>query len=87
MDREHDSTDVYEKMAAAMRDSIALPKPELLTFNGSPHMYMQFMRNFECNIANRVPDYRLKLQYLIQYCNAEVQIAHITKSCSVKLQF
>ena len=73
MDREHDSTDVYEKMAAAMRDSIALPKPELLTFNGSPRMYMQFMRNFECNIANRVPDYRLKLQYLIQYWNAEVQ--------------
>ena len=65
--------DVYEKMAAAMRDSISLPKPELLTFDGSSRMYMQFMRNFECNISNRVPDYRLKLQYLIQYCNAEVQ--------------
>ena len=65
--------DVYDKMAAAMRDSLSLPKPELLTFDGSSRMYMQFMRNFECNIANRVPDYRLKLQYLIQYCNAEVQ--------------
>ena len=67
------NNDVYEKMAAAMRDSISLPKPELLTFDGSSRMYMQFMRNFECNIANRVPDYRLKLQYLVQYCNVEVQ--------------
>ena len=63
----------YETMAAAIRDTIALPKPVLFEFDGDPKKYISFINNFQNNVANRISDYGLKLTYLIQHCKGAAQ--------------
>ncbi|XP_013410717.1 uncharacterized protein LOC106173924 [Lingula anatina] len=58
-----------------------MPKREYLYFNGDPVSYPTFIRNFETNIEQRVPDFRSKLSYLIQYCTGEAKEA--IKSCVI----
>ena len=60
-----------QKLATTLQEGFNLPKPELLTFNGSPTNYCKFVKNFEANIETSVSDDRLRLSYLIQYCNGE----------------
>ena len=63
----------FQHLAATLQEGFNLPKPELLTFNGTPTDYCKFISNFETNIENKVNDERLKLSYLIQYCNGEAK--------------
>ena len=62
-------------MASAVRESISVPKPEIISFSGDPKDYHRFMRCFEANIDKRVEDSGLKLNYLIQFCNGEAKEA------------
>ena len=61
----------FQLLASTLQKGFNLPKPELLTFHGTQTDYCKFISNFETNIENRVYDDRLKLSYLIQYCNSE----------------
>ena len=63
----------YEDFAASVKDSLTLPKPDLMSFSGDPTDYFRFISTFEANIANRVRDDRLKLAYLIQYCSGDAK--------------
>ena len=63
----------FQQLATMLQEGFNLPKPELLTFNGSPTDYCKFISNFETNIGTRVSDDRLRLSYLIQYCNGEAK--------------
>ena len=63
----------FQHPATTMHEGFNLQKPELLTFNGKPKNYCKFIKNFETNIEGRVSDYRLRLNYLIQYCNGEAK--------------
>ncbi|XP_060596965.1 uncharacterized protein LOC132750912 [Ruditapes philippinarum] len=60
-------------MTVSVQESLNLPKPELLTFNGNPSDYGKFICNFETNIESRVNDNRLKLSYLIQFCQGDAK--------------
>ena len=65
----HDNTEnKLNNLADMLNYGFSLPKPELLSFDGSPDNYSRFMKNFECAIECRVKDNRLRLSYLIQYC-------------------
>ena len=50
---------------------VTLPKPELLTFSGTPKDYFKFMKNFETNIVLKISDPSLRLSYLIQFCTGD----------------
>ena len=63
----------FQHLASTLQEGFNLPKPELLTLYGTPTDYCKFISNFETNIENRVNDDRLKLSYLIQYCNGEAK--------------
>ena len=63
----------FQRLATALHEGFNLPKPELLRFNGSPLEYCKFICNFEANIEHRVSDNKLKLSYLIQYCDVEAR--------------
>ena len=63
----------FQKLATALQEGFNLPKPELLTFNGTPTEYCKFVKNFEANIETCISDDRLRLSYLIQYCNGEAK--------------
>ena len=63
----------FQKLATTLQEGFNLPKPELLTFNGTPTDYCKFVKNFEANIETSVCDDRLRLSYLIQYCNGEAK--------------
>ena len=67
--------EAYSSMASAVRESISVPKPEIISFSGDPKDYHRFMRCFEANIDKRVEDSGLKLNYLIQFCNGEAKEA------------
>ena len=67
------SADAFQAMASAIQESFNLPKPQLLTFNGNPTDYCKFICNFDTNIESRLSDCRLKLSYLIQYCEGEAK--------------
>lgn len=60
-------------MTVSVQESLNLPKPELFTFNGNSADYSKFVRNFETNIESRVNDNRLKLSYLIQFCQGDAK--------------
>ena len=62
-----------KNMSARVQEGISLPKPELLTFNGNPADYCKFIRNFEVNIEYTVKDERLRLSYLIQFCQGDAR--------------
>ena len=59
-----------------------LPKPELMTFDGSAKKWTAFRNNFVTGIANRVEDPALKLFYLIQHCTGEAKKSIQTVCCS-----
>ena len=63
----------FQQLATTLQEGFNLPKPELLTFNGTPTNYCKFISNFDTNIGTRVSDDRLRLSYLIQYCNGEAK--------------
>ena len=63
----------FQKLATTLQEGFNLPKPELLTFNGTPTDYCKFVKDFEANIETSVSDDRLRLIYLIQYCNGEAK--------------
>ena len=63
----------FQQLATTLQEGFNLPKPELLTFNGTPTDYLKFTSNFDTNIGTRVKDNRLRLSYLIQYCNCEAK--------------
>ena len=63
----------FQKLATTPQEGLNLPKPELLTFNGTPTDYCKFVKNFEANIETCISDDRLRLSYLIQYCNGEAK--------------
>jgi hypothetical protein len=60
-------------MTVSVQESLNLPKPELFTFNRNPANYSQFICNFETNIESRINDNRLKLSYLIQFCQGDAK--------------
>ena len=66
---------VFSRLANTLHEGFNLPKPELLRFNGSILEYCKFVNNFETNIENRVSDDRLKLSYLIQFCDGKAKRA------------
>ena len=63
----------FQRLATTLQEGFNLPKPELLTFNGTPIDYSKFIRNFEANIENSVSDDKQRLSYLIQFCNGEAK--------------
>ena len=63
----------FQRLATTLQEGFNLPKPELLTFNGTPTDYCKFIKNFEANIENSISDHRLRLSYLIQYCKGEAK--------------
>ncbi|VDI77609.1 Hypothetical predicted protein [Mytilus galloprovincialis] len=63
----------FQRLASTLHEGFNLPKPELLTFNGTPLDYSKFIRNFETNIEGRISDNSLRLSYLIQYCRGEAK--------------
>ena len=48
----------YLFFATTLQEGFNLPKPELLTFNGTPTDYCKFIKNFETNIENSISDHR-----------------------------
>ena len=52
---------------------MALPRPELLNFDGNPKDYHQFLHNFEANIETSIKCERLRLTYLIQQCSGKAR--------------
>ena len=62
---------VTPHLLAAISETVNLPKPELMNFDGKAKDYYKFIVNFETNLASRVTDSRLKLSYLIQLCSGE----------------
>ncbi|XP_071834278.1 uncharacterized protein [Apostichopus japonicus] len=57
----------------AINLSVHMPKPELEVFTGNPVEYWSFINNFEASIASKVSDDRVKLTYLLQFCENEVK--------------
>ena len=58
-----------------------LPRPKLLTFDGSPLNWNAFVQNFTAGVAARIQDPQLRLQYLLQLCTGEAY-EHI-KDCAL----
>ncbi|CAC5402358.1 unnamed protein product [Mytilus coruscus] len=63
----------FQRLASTLHEGFNLPKPELLTFNGTLLDYSKFIGNFETNIEDRISDNSLRLSYLIQYCRGEAK--------------
>lgn len=63
----------FNRLASTLQEGFNLPKPELLTFNGSAIDYCKFIKNFETNVESKICDNRLRLSYLIQYCTGEAK--------------
>ena len=68
-------TTAYTTMAAALRETVTTPRPEIARFNDDPKQYFKFIRSFITNIEKRIDDDDLKLSYLIQYCDGEAKEA------------
>ena len=60
--------EAFQHLANTLQEGFNLPKPELMTFYGTPTDYCKFISNFDTNIGTRVSGDRLRLSYLIQYC-------------------
>ena len=50
-------------MVSAVRESISVLKPEIISFSEDPKDYHRFVRCFEANMDERVEDSGLKLNY------------------------
>ena len=57
---------------------LSLPKIEIDSFDGSPLDFHNFIRSFDCNVAQRLVDDGQRLSYLMYYCkgNARKAIQH-----------
>ena len=60
-------------LASALDVGFNIPRAEILTFDGDPLEYCQFIHNFDVNIASLISDPRKRLAYLIQYCRGEAK--------------
>ena len=58
-----------------------LPRPKLLTFDGSPLNWNAFVQNFTASVAARIQDPQLRMQYLLQLCTGDAY-EHI-KDCAL----
>ncbi|KAJ8049158.1 hypothetical protein HOLleu_01773 [Holothuria leucospilota] len=57
----------------SMFETTNMPKPELVTFDGSPDKFWSFMNSFKTNIEGKCLDDRTKLTYLIQFCTGKAR--------------
>ena len=57
----------------------ALPKSELMSFDGDPLKYFLFMRSFENSIEKDADDKSRRMQLLIQYCSGKAK--KVIESC------
>ena len=73
--------EALQVMAVSIQQGFEMPKRELLTFDGNPLNYWLFVKNFEVNIAKRVPDAESRLAYLIQHCSGKAREA--IKNCAI----
>ena len=67
--------EALQVMAVSIQQGFEMPKRELLTFDDNPLNYWLFVKNFEVNIAKRVPDAESRLAYLIQHCSGKAREA------------
>ncbi len=74
-------TEAYRTMASAIRETVHMPKPEIMPFSGDPCEYFRFSHMFNTNIDKRVEDNCTKLAYLVQFCQGEAKEA--IKDCVV----
>ena len=58
-----------------------LPRPKLMTFDGAPLKWNAFVQNFTANVAMKVQDPQLRMQYLLQHCTGDA-FEHI-KECAL----
>ena len=58
-----------------------LPRPNLLTFDGSLLNWNAFVQNLTASVAVRIQDPQLRMQYLLQLCTGEAY-EHI-KDCAL----
>ena len=66
-------TTAYEKLTLASTKTLDMSGHEL-SFHGDPTQYWKFIHNFDPNLGE-LSDYRLHLNYLIQYCHGEAKYA------------
>jgi hypothetical protein len=64
-----------EQSLKAIVHSVGLPKLDVERFDGEPLKYHSFMRGFESNIADRLPDDTQRLNYLVYYCSGRAKEA------------
>ena len=57
----------------------ALPKSELMSFDGDPLKYFLFMRSFENSVKKDTDDKSRRLQLLIQHCSGKAK--KVIESC------
>ena len=66
------STDAHFRQAFVNEDWL-LPRPEFSKFDGDPLKFKTFMNNFERHVETKVGSSKLRLCYLIQHCEKNVQ--------------
>ena len=74
--------DLVRTLASALDIGFNIPRAEMLTFDGDPFEYCQFIHNFDVNIASLISDPRKRLAYLIQYCMGEANKLLRTAACT-----
>ena len=67
--KDNQNLDTIKRLAT----HFALPKSELMSFDGDPLKYFLFMRSFENNVEKDTDDKSRRLQLLIQYCSVGKQ--------------
>ena len=72
--------EAQKQVAATISAGFNLPRPQLQSFTGDPKDYFRFIKNFEASLGN-VTDMRLKLNYLIQYCEDDAKRA--VRDCAI----
>ena len=55
-------------------DSMFLPRPEFLKFNGNPLEFKSFLNNFKTHLEPRVHDEQTLFCLLLQQCNEDIQV-------------
>lgn len=63
-------------------EAMQLPKTELITFDGDPRLYWQFIRSFENIVDKETISDSAKLARLVQYCTGRAK--RILQCCLVK---
>ena len=73
--------DLVRPLASAFDVGFNIPRTEILTFDGDPLEYCQFIHNFDVNIASLISNPRKRLAYLIQYCTGEAK--QVIENCCI----